>query len=142
MNWKKVIVNRFYYSANKLGFDTSIYSMIGMGVGCFAMIIALSVMNGFESIVYERIRGYDRDLNDPDALSTEYFSDISEIIFTNSFLLSALNSGNFSSKLDPSVCGVTPRFESKMDFSIAFTSDESQILTFKVMLSKLLIFDS
>ena len=31
MNWKKVIVNRFYYSSNKLGFDTSIYSMIGMG---------------------------------------------------------------------------------------------------------------
>jgi len=79
MNWKKVIVNRFYYSANKLGFDTSIYSMIGMGVGCFAMIIALSVMNGFESIVYERLRGFDGDLNVPDALSTEYFSDISEI---------------------------------------------------------------
>ncbi len=79
MNWKKVIVNRFYYSANKLGFDTSIYSMIGMGVGCFAMIIALSVMNGFESIVYERLRGFDGDLNVPDALSAEYFSDISEI---------------------------------------------------------------
>jgi len=79
MNWKKAIVNRFYYSSNKLGFDTSIYSMVGMGVGCFAMIIALSVMNGFESIVYERLRGFDGDLNVPDALSTEYFSDISEI---------------------------------------------------------------
>ena len=79
MNWKKVIVNRFYYSANKLGFDTSIYSMIGMGVGCFAMIIALSVMNGFESIVYERLRGFDGDLNVPDAISAEYFSDIPEI---------------------------------------------------------------
>ncbi len=79
MNWKKVIVNRFYYSSNKLGFDTSIYSMIGMGVGCFAMIIALSVMNGFESIVHERLRGFDGDLNVPDPLSAEYFSDISEI---------------------------------------------------------------
>ena len=79
MNWKKVIVNRFYFSSNKLGFDTSIFSMIGMGVGCFAMIIALSVMNGFESIVYDRLRGFDGDLNVPDALSVEYFSDISEI---------------------------------------------------------------
>ena len=79
MNWKKVIVNRFYYSSNKLGFDTSIFSMIGMGVGCFAIIIALSVMNGFESIVYDRLRGFDGDLNVPDALSAEYFSDIPEI---------------------------------------------------------------
>ena len=79
MNWKKVIVNRFYDSSNKLGFDTSIFSMIGMGVGCFAMIIALSVLNGFESIVYDRLRGFDGDLNIPYALSDEYFSDISEI---------------------------------------------------------------
>ena len=43
------------------------------------MIIALSVMNGFESIVYERLRGFDGDLNVPDPLSAEYFSDISEI---------------------------------------------------------------
>ena len=73
MNWKKVIVNRFYYSSNKLGFDTSIYSMIGMGVGCFAMIIALSVMNGFESIVHERLRGFDGDLNVPDPYQLNIF---------------------------------------------------------------------
>ena len=79
MNWKKVIINRFYYSSNKLGFDTSIFSMIGMGVGCFAMIIALSVMNGFESIVHNRLRGFEGDLNVPDTLSVSVFSDIPEI---------------------------------------------------------------
>ena len=79
MNWKKVIINRFYYSSNKLGFDTSIFSMIGMGVGCFAMIIALSVMNGFESIVNNRLRGFEGDLNLPDTLSAKFFSDIPEI---------------------------------------------------------------
>ena len=79
MNWKKLIINRFYYSSNKLGFDTSIFSMIGMGVGCFAMIIALSVMNGFESIVHNRLRGFEGDLNVPDTLSVSVFSDIPEI---------------------------------------------------------------
>ena len=79
MSWKKVIVDRFYYSSNRLGFDTSIFSMIGMGVGCFAMIIALSVMNGFESIVHDRLRGFDGDLNLPDALPAEYLSNIAEI---------------------------------------------------------------
>ena len=60
MNWKNLIANRLYYSSNKLGYDTSIFSMIGMGVGCFAMIIALSVLNGFESIVHNRLRGFER----------------------------------------------------------------------------------
>ena len=73
MNWKKVIIDRFYYSSNKLGFDTSVFSMIGMGVGCFAMIIALSVMNGFESIVNNRLRGFEGDLNVPDALLGAFF---------------------------------------------------------------------
>ena len=36
--------------------------MIGMGVGCFAMIVALSVMNGFESLVHKKLRGFEGDL--------------------------------------------------------------------------------
>ncbi len=79
MSWKKVIINRFYDSSNRLGFDTGIFSMIGMGVGCFAMIIALSVMNGFENIVHDRLRGFGGDLNVPDTISSERLSDISEI---------------------------------------------------------------
>ena len=79
MNWKKLVIHRFHNSSSKLGFDTSIFSMIGMGVGCFAMIIALSVMNGFESIVHGRLRGFDGDLNVPEILSVKSISDIKEI---------------------------------------------------------------
>ncbi|MBI87258.1 MAG: hypothetical protein CMG63_04160 [Candidatus Marinimicrobia bacterium] len=79
MNWKKILVNRFYQSSNKLGYDTSLFSMIGMGVGSFAMIIALSVMNGFEDIVHKRLRGFDGDINISDISSELDFSDIPEI---------------------------------------------------------------
>ena len=53
--------------------------MIGMGVGCFAIIIALSVMNGFESQVYERLKGFEGDLNILDTLDVNYLSDIQGI---------------------------------------------------------------
>jgi len=36
--------------------------MIGMGVGCFAMIVSLSVMNGFESLVHDKLKGFEGDL--------------------------------------------------------------------------------
>lgn len=79
MNWKKIFINKFYYSSNKIGHDTSIFSMIGMGVGCFAMIIALSVLNGFESIVQNRLRGFESDLNMRGIVSDVKFFAIPEI---------------------------------------------------------------
>ena len=79
MNWQKRIIKRFYYSSNTIGYDTSIFSMIGMGVGCFAMIIALSVMNGFENQVYERLKGFEGDLNVLDTVPVDYFSNIQGI---------------------------------------------------------------
>tara|TARA_B100000427_G_scaffold293665_1_gene271761 strand:+ start:189 stop:1355 length:1167 start_codon:yes stop_codon:yes gene_type:complete len=79
MNWQKIIINRFYYSSNNIGSDTSIFSMIGMGVGCFAMIIALSVMNGFEGQVHERLKGFEGDLNILNILPDNDFSNIQEI---------------------------------------------------------------
>lgn len=79
MNWKKIFVNKLYYSSNKIGYDTSIFSMIGMGVGCFAMIIALSVLNGFESIVHNRLRGFESDLSIKGAVSNNNFFEIPEI---------------------------------------------------------------
>ena len=47
--------------------------MVGMGVGCFAMIIALSVLNGFESIVHNRLRGFESDLSITGAVSNNNF---------------------------------------------------------------------
>ena len=79
MNWKKIFINKFYYSSNKIGYDTSIFSMIGMGVGCFAMIIALSVLNGFESIVHNRLRQIESDLSMTGDVSHNNFFEIPEI---------------------------------------------------------------
>ena len=79
MNWKKIFINKLYYSSNKVGYDTSIFSMVGMGVGCFAMIIALSVLNGFESIVHNRLRGFESDLSITGAVSNNNFFEIPEI---------------------------------------------------------------
>ena len=36
--------------------------MLGMGVGCFAIIISISVMNGFENIVHEKLKGFEGDI--------------------------------------------------------------------------------
>ncbi|SVB59751.1 uncharacterized protein METZ01_LOCUS212605, partial [marine metagenome] len=36
--------------------------MAGMGVGCFALVISLAVLNGFEGQVREKLRGFDGDL--------------------------------------------------------------------------------
>ena len=76
MNWQKQIINRFYSSSNNIGYNTSIFSMIGMGVGCFAIIIALSVMNGFESQVHQRLKGFEGDLHvlDNGNGQVDYFS--------------------------------------------------------------------
>ena len=78
MNWQKQIINRFYSSSNNIGYNISIFSMIGMGVGCFAIIIALSVMNGFESQVHQRLKGFEGDLHvlDNGNGQVDYFSNI------------------------------------------------------------------
>ena len=56
------IANRFSNSPLGNGSAAGILSVIGMGVGCFALIISLSVMNGFESIVNLKLKGFDGDL--------------------------------------------------------------------------------
>ena len=62
MNWEKFISNRFYQSSNNQGKHLGILSMIGMGVGCFAMLISISVMNGFETIVHGKLKGIEGDI--------------------------------------------------------------------------------
>ena len=50
--------------------------MIGMGVGCFAMIVSLSVMNGFETLVHSKLKGFEGDLRVSGQVSE---NDISEL---------------------------------------------------------------
>ena len=59
MNWEKFISNRFYDSSKNQGWYSGLFSMIGMGVGCFAMIISLSVMKGFETLVHGKLKGFE-----------------------------------------------------------------------------------
>jgi len=88
VNWQKIIINRFYSSSNNIGYNTSIFSMIGMGVGCFAIIIALSVMNGFESQVHQRLKGFEGDLHvlDNGNGQVDYFSKIQGIELTMPYM--------------------------------------------------------
>ena len=44
MNWIKIISERFTESSREQSWFTGLFSIIGMGIGCFAMVIALSVM--------------------------------------------------------------------------------------------------
>ena len=62
MNWEKIISNGFYKHSKIHGRYLSLLSMLGMGVGCFAIIIAISVMNGFENIVHTKLKGFEGDI--------------------------------------------------------------------------------
>ena len=55
MNFVNVISKRFYKHSKVYGKYLGILSMLGMGVGCFAIIISISVMNGFENIVHQAV---------------------------------------------------------------------------------------
>jgi len=62
MSWERMVSKRFYKSTLIQGKYTSLFSMIGMGVGCFALILSLSVMNGFENIVHGKLKGFEGDI--------------------------------------------------------------------------------
>ena len=79
MNWEKKVSKRFSESSRQHGWFSEFFSMIGMGVGCFAMIISLSVMNGFESLVHDKLKGFEGDLRlsgDVDDISFANFTGI------------------------------------------------------------------
>ncbi|GIR88722.1 MAG: lipoprotein ABC transporter [Candidatus Neomarinimicrobiota bacterium] len=62
MKFINVISKRFYNRSNIYGKYLGILSMLGMGVGCFAIIISISVMNGFENIVHQKLKGFEGDI--------------------------------------------------------------------------------
>ena len=62
MTLERTVSRRFYLSTKAMGNKTGFLSMMGMGVGCFSMIIALSVMNGFENLVHRKLKGFDGDI--------------------------------------------------------------------------------
>ena len=62
MNLIFKIANKFSNSPLGHGKAAGILSVIGIGVGCFALIISLAVMNGFEFIVNLKLKGFDGDI--------------------------------------------------------------------------------
>ena len=76
MNWEKKVSKRFSESSRRQVWFSGLFSMIGMGVGCFAMIVSLSVMNGFESLVHSKLKGFEGDLR---VLGHVSENDISEL---------------------------------------------------------------
>ena len=62
MNWKLLISTSFLKTKNPLARISKVLSISGMAVGCFSLIVALSVMNGFESLVKNKLKGFQGDL--------------------------------------------------------------------------------
>ena len=62
MKFINVISKRFYNRSKVYGKYLGILSMLGMGVGCFAIIISISVLNGFENIVHQKLKGFEGDI--------------------------------------------------------------------------------
>jgi lipoprotein-releasing system permease protein len=73
MRWERKISKRFYHKTINGNKYSSLLSLLGISVGCFAMVISLSVMNGFESLVHEKLKGFDGDIR--------MFSSIKDLTF-------------------------------------------------------------
>ena len=62
MSWENIISISFSKSKNPLVFVSKFLSVFGMAAGCFSIITALSVMNGFEKLIRDKLRGFEGDL--------------------------------------------------------------------------------
>ena len=79
MNWEYLISTSFLKTKNPLVKISKILSISGMAVGCFSLIIALSVMNGFESLAKNKLRGFQGDLQILGAIKPSALDTIKEI---------------------------------------------------------------
>ena len=62
MRFYFLIANKFLSSNRGVGRFTGIISKLGIAVGSFALVIAISVLNGFEMQVNKKISDFDGDL--------------------------------------------------------------------------------
>ena len=62
MKLVNIISKKFYNHSKVYGKYLGMLSMLGMGVGCFAIIISISVMNGFENVVHQKLKGFEGDI--------------------------------------------------------------------------------
>ena len=76
MNLYYNIAKQFFSSLNDIGRITKKISIIGIGLGSFALILSISVLNGFEQKLDERISHFDGHIR---ILGLERNFDISKI---------------------------------------------------------------
>ncbi|MCH8068433.1 MAG: ABC transporter permease [Candidatus Marinimicrobia bacterium] len=58
------IAKRLLFAKKEIGFISwsGIFSILGLAIGCFSLIVAVAVLNGFEKEIREKVVGYEGDV--------------------------------------------------------------------------------
>jgi len=86
MNWENIISISFSKSNNPLVFVSKFLSVFGIAVGCFSIITALSIMNGFEKLIKNKIRGFEGDLRISGIFDENKLNDFEDILERSTFI--------------------------------------------------------
>ena len=73
------IAKNFLASMNTTGKITNVISVVGISLGSFALIISISVLNGFENKLDEKISNFDGHLRIPNLISNDKLSRIRDL---------------------------------------------------------------
>ena len=73
------IAKNFLASMNTTGKITNIISVIGISLGSFALIISISVLNGFENKLDEKISNFHGHLRIPNSISNDKLSNLKSL---------------------------------------------------------------
>jgi len=79
MSFTTIIAKKFIKGRTGPGKFTGMVSMVGMAVGSFAMVVSIAVMNGFESRVSDRLRGFDGDIRISGFITQSVIDQISKV---------------------------------------------------------------
>ena len=86
MSWENIISISFSKSNNPLVFVSKFLSVFGIAVGCFSIITALSIMNGFEKLIKDKIRGFEGDLRISGIFDENKLNDFEDILERSTFI--------------------------------------------------------
>lgn len=115
MNYERFIARRYLFSKHKLNFITiiSLISITGITIGVAALIVVLSVFNGFGSLVTKFLMNFDPDLR------VEYQTD--KVLNTDDEIVSAFKQIDDIKSYAPFVSGKV----------LAYSSGITQVITLK-----------
>jgi len=115
MNYERFIARRYLFSKHKLNFITiiSLISITGITIGVAALIVVLSVFNGFGSLVTKFLMNFDPDLR------IEYQTD--KVLKTDDEVISAFKQIDDIKSYAPFVSGKV----------LAYSSGITQVITLK-----------